>query len=190
MCLYLLQNLERSSRYQFIQDIIKLSQLDEKNSTFMKEPLNLSNICKQIILRLNDKALTKQVKLIFKEVSTSEIIGVQQLIEELIYNLIENAIKYNKINGSVFISLLKEKPNQLILEIKDTGIGIAADDLPHIFERFYRADKSRSQINVEGTGLGLAIVKHIAEFHHAKLTIQSNPNEGTCIRIHFSLKLD
>ena len=173
-----------------IQDIIKLSQLDEKNSTFMKEPLNLSAICKQIILRLNDKALTKQVKLIFKEVPTSEIIGVRQLIEELIYNLIENAIKYNKANGSVFISLLNEDKNHLILEVKDTGIGIASDDLPHVFERFYRADKSRSQINVEGTGLGLAIVKHIAEFHHANLTIQSKPNEGTCIRIHFSLKSD
>ena len=173
-----------------IQDIIKLSQLDEKNSTFMKEPLNLSAICKQIILRLNDKALTKQVKLIFKEVPTSEIIGVRQLIEELIYNLIENAIKYNKANGSGFISLLNEDKNHLILEVKDTGIGIASDDLPHVFERFYRADKSRSQINVEGTGLGLAIVKHIAEFHHANLTIQSKPNEGTCIRIHFSLKSD
>lgn len=173
-----------------IQDIIKLSQLDEKNSTFMKEPLNLSAICKQIILRLNDKALSKQVKLIFQEVPNSEIIGVRQLIEELIYNLIENAIKYNKINGSVFISLLNEGNNQLILEVKDTGIGIASDDLPHVFERFYRADKSRSQINVEGTGLGLAIVKHIAEFHHANLTIQSTPNKGTCIRIRFSLKSD
>lgn len=74
----------------------------------MKEPLNLSAICKQIILRLNDKALTKQVKVIFKENPNSEIIGVRQLIEELIYNLIENAIKYNKANGSVFISLLNE----------------------------------------------------------------------------------
>lgn len=173
-----------------IQDIIKLSQLDEKNSTFMKEPLNLSVICKQIILRLNDKALAKQVKVTFKENPNSEIIGVRQLIEELIYNLIENAIKYNKNNGSVNISLLNEEKNHLILQIKDTGIGIASDDLPHVFERFYRADKSRSQINVEGTGLGLAIVKHIVEFHHANLTIQSKLNEGTCIRIRFSLKSD
>lgn len=173
-----------------IQDIIKLSQLDEKNSTFMKEPLNLSAICKQIILRLNDKALAKQVKVTFKENPNSEIIGVRQLIEELIYNLIENAIKYNKTNGSVNISLLNEEKNHLILQIKDTGIGIASDDLPHVFERFYRADKSRSQINVEGTGLGLAIVKHIVEFHHANLTIQSKLNEGTCIRIRFSLKSD
>ena len=84
----------------------------------MKEPLNLSAICKQIILRLNDKALTKQVKLIFKEVPTSEIIGVRQLIEELIYNLIENAIKYNKANGSVFISLLNEDKNHHYLRSK------------------------------------------------------------------------
>ena len=76
------------------------------------------------------------------------------------------------------------------IEVADSGIGIPAEAQEHIFERFYRADKSRSQINVEGTGLGLAIVKHIAEFHHANLTIQSKPNEGTCIRIHFSLKSD
>ena len=151
----------------------------------MKEPLNLSAICKQIILRLNDKALTKQVKVIFKENPNSEIIGVRQLIEELIYNLIENAIKYNKTNGSVFISLLNEEKNQLILEVKDTGIGIASDDLPHVFERFYRADKSRSQINVEGTGLGLAIVKHICINNNIKIFLESKLNKGTKFTLIF-----
>lgn len=170
-----------------IQDIIKLSRLDEKNVSFVKEPLNLSLICKQTILRLNDRALTKQVKLNFQELANSEIIGVRQLIEELIYNLIENAIKYNRPEGSVNISLIREA-TCLTLQVKDTGIGISQNDLPHVFERFYRADKSRSQINVEGTGLGLAIVKHIAEFHNANLTINSKLNEGTCITVKFLLK--
>ena len=172
-----------------IQDIIKLSQLDEKNSSFMKEPLNLSIICKQTILRLNDKALNKNVTLKFEDTTSSDIIGIRQLIEELVYNLIENAIKYNKENGIVTIKLDKNK-DQLLFQVKDTGIGISEDDLPHVFERFYRADKSRSQIQVEGTGLGLAIVKHIAEFHHAQLSIDSKLNEGTCISIRFSLKKD
>lgn len=170
-----------------IQDIIKLSRLDEKNISFVKESLNLSLICKQTILRLNDRALTKQVKLNFQELANSEITGVRQLIEELVYNLIENAIKYNRPEGSVNILLIREA-TCLTLKVKDTGIGISQNDLPHVFERFYRADKSRSQINVEGTGLGLAIVKHIAEFHNANLTINSKLNEGTCITVKFSLK--
>lgn len=172
-----------------IQDIIKLSQLDEKNSSFMKEPLNLSTICKQTILRLNDKALNKNVSLQFEEKGNSDIIGIRQLIEELVYNLIENAIKYNKINGTVSVQLINTN-DALVFSVKDTGIGISNEDLPHVFERFYRADKSRSQIQVEGTGLGLAIVKHIAEFHHAQLSIESNLNEGTCIKVRFSLKKD
>lgn len=172
-----------------IQDIIKLSQLDEKNSSFMKEPLNLSTICKQTILRLNDKALNKNVSLQFEEKGNSDIVGIKQLIEELVYNLIENAIKYNKINGTVSVQLVNTN-DDLIFSVKDTGIGISDDDLPHVFERFYRADKSRSQIQVEGTGLGLAIVKHIAEFHHAQLSIESKLNQGTCIKVRFSLKKD
>lgn len=172
-----------------IQDIIKLSQLDEKNSTFVKEPLNLATICRQIMLRLNDKAINKQVKLSFRENGSSDIVAVRQLIEELIYNLVENAIKYNRPDGTVDIILNKEA-NNVILTVKDTGVGISQEDLPHVFERFYRADKSRSQINVEGTGLGLAIVKHIAEYHHAHLDISSELNKGTKISLKFIEKLE
>lgn len=169
-----------------VQDIIKVSQLDEKNSSFMKEPINLAAVCKQTVLYLNDKALKKQIKLNFSAEPGCEITAVRQLIDELIFNLIENAIKYNKPNGQVNISL-KRKSTHIALSVKDTGIGISEEDLPHVFERFYRADKSRSQINVEGTGLGLAIVKHIAEYHHAQLTITSKINKGTTITIKFPL---
>ena len=169
-----------------VQDIIKVSQLDEKNSSFMKEPINLAAVCKQTVLYLNDKALKKQIKLNFSAEPGCEITAVRQLIDELVFNLIENAIKYNKPNGQVNISL-KRKPTHIALSVKDTGIGISEEDLPHVFERFYRADKSRSQINVEGTGLGLAIVKHIAEYHHAQLTITSKINKGTTITIKFPL---
>lgn len=172
-----------------VQDIIKVSQLDEKNSSFMKEPINLCNVCKQTILYLNDKALKKQVKLNFTSVPGCEISAVRQLINELVYNLIENAIKYNKPNGRVDISLDK-KTTYIALTVKDTGIGISEEDLPHVFERFYRADKSRSQINVEGTGLGLAIVKHIAEYHHAQLSISSKLHQGTLITVKFPLAQD
>ena len=167
-----------------IQDIMKLSQLDEKNCKFMREPLNLSALCQQNIARLQDKAAKKHVKIKFSDDDNCELLAVHQLMDELVYNLIENAIKYNKENGSINVSL-KREDTDLILSVKDTGIGISEEDLPHIFERFYRADKSRSRINVEGTGLGLAIVKHIAEYHNAQLSIKSKLNKGTTISIKF-----
>ncbi len=170
-----------------VKDIMRLSQLDEQNSKFMKEPLDLSLICKQTILRLNDKALKKQVKLIFSETSDCNFVAIRQLIEELVYNLIENAIKYNNPGGSVTVSLNNDDKS-ITLTVKDTGIGISQEDLPHVFERFYRADKSRSQTTIEGTGLGLAIVKHIVEFHKAKLNISSVLNEGTTISVSFPLE--
>lgn len=167
-----------------IQDIMKLSQLDEKNCKFMKEPLNLSVICQQNIARLSDKATKKHIKIKFCNDDNCEFLAVHQLMDELVYNLIENAIKYNKDNGSITVSL-KREDTDLILSVKDTGIGISEEDIPHIFERFYRADKSRSRINVEGTGLGLAIVKHIAEYHNAQLSIKSKLNKGTTISVKF-----
>ena len=170
-----------------VQDIMKLSQLDEKNSSFMKEPLNLSAICKQTILRLNDKALKRGVKLVLSQSADTAITAIRQLIEELVYNLIENAIKYNKPGGTVTVSLTKDD-EFLSLTVKDTGIGIPEEDLPHIFERFYRADKSRSRTTIEGTGLGLAIVKHIAEYHHALLDVKSTLGQGTAISVRFPLK--
>lgn len=167
-----------------IQDIMKLSQLDEKNCTFMKEPLNLSTICQQNIARLKDKAAKKHVKIKFSDDDNCQFLAVHQLLDELVYNLIENAIKYNKDGGSITVSL-KREDTDLMLSVKDTGVGISEEDLPHIFERFYRADKSRSRINVEGTGLGLAIVKHIAEYHNAQVSIKSKLNKGTTISVKF-----
>ena len=172
-----------------VQDIMKLSQLDEKNSSFMQEPLCLSAICKQTILRLNDKALSRDVKLVMGQSTDTTITAIRQLIEELVYNLIENAIKYNKPGGTVAVNLTKDDKH-LNLTVKDTGIGISEEDLPHIFERFYRADKSRSRTTIEGTGLGLAIVKHIAEYHHAQVSVASKLGEGTSITIKFPLKND
>ena len=139
------------------------------------------------MLRLNDKAIKRGVTLVLSQSADTAITVIRQLIEELVYNLIENAIKYNKSGGTVTVSLTKDD-QFLSLTVKDTGIGIPKEDLPHIFERFYRADKSRSRTTIEGTGLGLAIVKHIAEYHHALLDVKSTPGEGTAISVRFPLK--
>ena len=108
------------------------------------------------------------------------------MIEELLYNLCDNAIRYNNENGAVFVDVHQEK-NQVYLSVKDTGIGIHKKHQERIFERFYRVDKSRSK-STGGTGLGLAIVKHIVEKHHAKLTVESEVGQGTVMRVVFESK--
>ena len=110
----------------------------------------------------------------------------RDMIQEVIYNLCDNAIRYNKEDGHVQVSVKKNKDN-ITLEVKDDGIGIPKKDQERIFERFYRVDKARSK-KTGGTGLGLAIVKHIAEQHDAEIRLVSNVGEGTTISIIFSEK--
>ena len=107
----------------------------------------------------------------------------REMMEELVYNLCDNAIRYNNVGGSVKVWVMKEN-GHVILSVADTGIGIPQEDQERIFERFYRVDKSRSK-STGGTGLGLAIVKHIVEQHNAKLEIHSRLGEGTEIRVIF-----
>ena len=107
----------------------------------------------------------------------------QEMIQEVIYNLCDNAIRYNKPEGNVWVSVFREKDN-IILQVRDNGIGIPEKEQQHIFERFYRVDKARSK-KTGGTGLGLAIVKHIAEQHNAEIQIDSTLGEGTAISIIF-----
>ena len=109
--------------------------------------------------------------------------GIPQLLQSMLYNLCENGIKYNRPGGSVTISLEKHDSN-VIVTIRDTGIGISKSDQKRIFERFYRVDKSHSK-SVGGTGLGLSIVKHSVKLHNAKLEIESIVDEGTMFTITF-----
>lgn len=112
-----------------------------------------------------------------------DILANKRMIEDLIYNLVDNAIKYNKEGGTIEINFSKER-HRKVLTIKDTGIGVSKDDLGRIFERFYMVDKSRSG-KQKGTGLGLSIVKHIVEMHQAKIYIESELGEGTKITLKF-----
>ena len=104
----------------------------------------------------------------------------------MVYNLCENAIKYNKENGSVTVTISGDE-HEAVLSVKDTGIGIPKAQQERVFERFYRVDKSHSR-KIGGTGLGLSIVKHGAQFHHAKVSLESEPGVGTTITIRFPKK--
>ena len=113
----------------------------------------------------------------------SMINGVKSIVDEMVYNLVDNAVKYNKHNGRVTVAVEK-LPEGTSLMVSDTGIGIPQADMDRVFERFYRVDKSHSK-EIGGTGLGLSIVKHGAAFHNAKVSLQSTEGEGTTVRLLF-----
>ena len=113
----------------------------------------------------------------------AEISGVRRLVYEIIYNLCDNAIKYNRPGGSVGVCVTQSE-SEAAVTVADTGIGIAPEDQARVFERFYRADKSRSKES-GGTGLGLSIVKHAVQYHHGSIDLKSTPGEGTTIKVTF-----
>ena len=167
-----------------IEDILKLSKLDENASLPEKESVDLYALSRDVLDSLTAMAAKQDVHLIL-EGESSEMSGIWQLLHEMIYNLCDNAIKYNRPGGSVTVTV-KHLPNTARLSVVDTGIGIPPSDQSRIFERFYRVDKSHSK-RVGGTGLGLSIVKHGALLHNASLSLQSIPGHGTTITLEFPL---
>ncbi|MEG1151254.1 MAG: ATP-binding protein [Oscillospiraceae bacterium] len=175
---------EASRLLNLIQDIIKLSRLDEVGLKAEFSPIILGDIAQAVKNELCEKALKKEIS-IDLICNKSRIRGYLPVIHEMIYNLCDNAIIYNNKGGKVNIEI-ETKGNQGIFSITDTGIGIAKNEISHIFERFYRVDKSHSK-ETGGTGLGLSIVKHGAELHRATINIDSEIGIGTKITVIFPL---
>ena len=167
---------------RLINDILQLSELDTRETTLETEQLNLYGMAATCVEMLKINAEPNQVKLNVKGKS-AWIEGNRSMIEELLYNLCSNAIRYNKPNGTVEVSVNKTEEG-VLLQVADTGIGIPAKHQERIFERFYRVDKSRSKER-GGTGLGLAIVKHIVAEHGAKISLESEEGVGTTISVLF-----
>lgn len=182
---------EESQRMiSLVNDIIKLSKLDEKSISLKKEPIELLGLSKEIAKILSASAKAKNIKLDVHG-DSGKIMGVQPVIYEMIYNLIDNAIKYNVQNGTVEVTVKEENPkkghtfgNKTVISVRDTGIGIPKNEQDRVFERFYRIDKSRSK-ELGGTGLGLSIVKHAAKFHDAAINLSSKEGEGSTFTITF-----
>lgn len=172
---------EASRLVILIDDIIRLSQLDE-GVDMPREDVCLRNIAEEVCETLSDAAKMKNISL---NISGDDgvICGVRRLLHEIVYNLCDNAIKYNREGGSVDISV-EEKAGTVCFRVKDTGIGISSEHQEKIFERFYRVDKSHSKQS-GGTGLGLSIVKHAVQYHHGKIIIESEPDKGTTISVLF-----
>ncbi len=168
---------------QLVEDIINLSQLDE-GSGYQWSNVDLYSIAQEVAGSLVHFADEKGVTL-HTEGEHVQLQGVPELLRGIVYNLTDNAIKYNRPDGTVTISVTRQE-GRAVLTVRDTGIGIPAEDQDRIFERFYRVDKSRSK-EVGGTGLGLSIVKHAVLLHKATISLTSQPGAGTCIQVFFPL---
>ena len=172
---------EASRLVNLINDIIRLSQLDESYE-IATETVELLSVTNEVVEVLTSSAEKKNVTLNVEGESCT-IFGVQRYIYEIIYNLCDNAIRYNVDGGKVTIKISKESGRPEI-SVTDTGIGIASEHHNRIFERFYRVDKSHSK-ETGGTGLGLSIVKHAVQFHNAKVTLDSEIGKGTTVIVKF-----
>lgn len=172
---------EAARMVTLIDDIIRLSRLDE-GGAMPDETVDMSEIAQEVIDNLQDTAKEKGISLSLQGESC-EINGVRRLLYEIIYNLCDNAIKYNNENGRVDVSVTSDEQKTSIT-VKDTGIGIPLEHQSRIFERFYRVDKSHSRTS-GGTGLGLSIVKHAVQYHQGEIELKSEPNNGTEITVTF-----
>lgn len=167
---------ESKQLLRIIEDIIKLSKLDEGNVQLDFETINYQEVIQNVLRNLEDYAAKAKVSLIDETLPVKGL-AVRQIIYEIIYNLIQNAIKYNYENGHVWVSV-RDYPRYIEIIVKDDGIGIHDKDKERVFERFYRSDKSHSK-QIEGTGLGLAIVKHGVDFHNGTIEVFDYLNHGT-----------
>ena len=165
-----------------VGDIINLSKLEETDFEQQKELVDLSEIVEEVVETLHDEAQKKKISFLV-QTERCQILGIPSILNEIVYNLCDNAIKYNKENGEVTVKLLK-KDKRVELSVKDTGIGIPYEEQQRVFERFYRVDKSHSK-EIGGTGLGLSIVKHGVMCHNAELKLESEPGEGSCFKVLF-----
>ena len=169
---------EAGNMIELIQNIMELSRLDENKTLDEFEDVDLLKLAQSVTLRLKHKAQTKGVTLNVSG-SSACVCGVQSILSEVLYNLVDNSIKYNKDNGEVDVKV-QDGSEEVTVSVSDIGIGIGTADRERVFERFYRADKSHSK-EIGGTGLGLSIVKHGVLFHKGRVELESEPGVGTTI---------
>jgi signal transduction histidine kinase len=181
-------NLERLDFLtKLVNGLLILSQADEDKASFKIENLNFSELLKELYEAFNIVVMQKKISFTFPAPEEVLINGDRIKLKQLFSNLIDNAIKYTPDGGSISLMVQPGK-GQVTVVLKDTGIGIPSDDLPHIFDRFYRVDKSRARES-GGIGLGLSICQWIIKAHHGTIDVKSQPQQGTTFTVTFPAKL-
>ena len=166
-----------------VEVIIRLSRLDEGAESLEREPVNLLSVAQDVARRLDSAAQKAGVTLKVMGLSV-EVRGIPSVLDEMVYNLCDNAIKYNHPGGTVNVTVAPADDGSAEVTVEDTGIGIPVEDQSRVFERFYRVDKSHSK-EIGGTGLGLSIVKHGASLHGAQIHMDSQVGRGTSVQLLF-----
>jgi len=180
----IMSNLEEIDRMtRMTENLLSLSHIDMRENKINLSEILFSHLVERSIEKMRPYAEKKNITLRASIPEKVIILGDKDRIQQLLFNLLKNAIDYNKDKGKVEVRI-NLLPKTILLTISDTGIGISPQDLPHIFERFYRADKARSH-KIVGSGLGLSIVKAIVNTHHGTIQVKSNLGEGTTVEIQF-----
>ncbi len=175
---------EADRMIRLVEDILKLSELDEGYQIrHERSSVDVSTLVQEEVQRLTEPAQQQELCLHLDIENGCFVWGVEQILGEIFYNLLDNAIKYNRPRGEIWLSL-QQREKKVLFSLRDTGIGISEEDQERIFERFYRVDKSRSK-EIGGTGLGLSIVKHAVLYHDASISVESKAGEGTQFRVSF-----
>jgi two-component system, OmpR family, phosphate regulon sensor histidine kinase PhoR len=171
------------------QDLLTLAQLESANPNLQLGNVDLSNLFGEVIRDWEKKLATKQLSVIVDVPPDMPTVRADRVrLEEALYNLLDNAVKYSPEHGEIGL-VGRRRDKEIVLSVSDNGIGIGKEDLPRIFERFYRADKARTAENIGGTGLGLAIVKHVAQLHGGHVEAESEIGKGTTIRVVLPLRM-
>jgi two-component system, OmpR family, phosphate regulon sensor histidine kinase PhoR len=188
----ILQVMERHSKRLglLVDDLLTLAELESANSNLQLSEVNLSELLGKVVHDWERKLAEKQLKMSVDVAARVPIILADETrLEEVLHNLLDNAVKYSREKGEIRLHAEQRDDDGIALSVSDNGVGIGKNDLPRIFERFYRADKARSPESVRGTGLGLSIVKHIAQRHGGRVEAESEPGKGTTIRVLLPLQL-
>ncbi len=165
-----------------VEDLLTLAQLESGHSTLQLSHINLGKLFGDVVRDLEKKFAEKRLNVIVDvPVELPAIRADEARLQEIVDNLLDNAVKYSRENGEIRLQA-EPRGDEIALSVRDSGIGISKEDLPHVFERFYRVDKARDR-ELGGTGLGLAIVKHIAQTHGGRVEAQSELGKGTTIRV-------
>ncbi len=182
-------DIEAERLHQLISDILQLSEIEGMESDIEQQHFELSALLDDVATLLDEKATESRVAIVVEECEPLPVLASKYRIKQVLINLVDNAIKYNRPGGKVYLHATREPDQMISLVVRDTGEGIAAENLSRVFERFYRVDKGRSR-EMGGTGLGLSIVKHIAQLYDGSATAESVPGVGSTFTIRLRIADD